>query len=164
VAGTSARTGDKVVLTILLPTATFAVPPVTGQTPVAATQTLVQQGLSVSATTSTKCSNTVASGLVISTNPPAGTQVKAGTSIILVTSSGVCQVVVPSVLNMTQGEAASAMTAQGLQTTTVAADPTLCTPSQVGTVIDQSSPPGSQVPYNSYVTLTVCQTSTVPIS
>jgi len=164
VAGTSARTGDKVVLTILLPTATFAVPPVAGQTPVAATQTLVQQGLSVSSTTSTKCSNSVASGLVISTNPVAGTQVKAGTSITLVTSSGVCQVVVPSVLDMTQGEAVSAMTAQGLQTTTVAADPTLCTPTQVGTVIDQSSPPGSQVPYNSYVTLTVCQTSTVPIS
>ena len=163
VAGTSARTGDKIVLTILAPTTTYPVPSVAGQTPVAATQTLVQLGLSVSSTTTSKCSNTVASGLVISTNPVAGTQVKAGTSIVLVTSSGVCQVYVPDVTNKTQSNAVAAMTGQGLQTTTVAADPTLCTPTQVGTVIAQSSPGGSQVPYNSTITLTVCQTSTAPV-
>ncbi|MBW4078928.1 MAG: PASTA domain-containing protein, partial [Acidobacteria bacterium] len=160
-AGTSARTGDKVVLTILAPTTTYAVPPVAGQTQVAATQTLVQQGLSVSSTT-TKCSNTVASGLVISTNPPVGTQVKAGTSIILVTSSGFCNVYVPDVIGSTQSAAESTMTSQGLQTSVSSADPTLCSPSQIGTVLSQNPSGGTSVLYNSTVDLSVCDTSTQP--
>ncbi len=162
VAGTSARTGDKVVLTILAPTTTYAVPPVAGQTQVAATQTLVQQGLSVSSTTSTKCSNTVASGLVLGTNPAAGTQVKAGTSITLVTSSGVCNVYVPDVVGSTQSAAVSTMQSQGLQTSVSSADPTLCSPSQIGTVLSQNPSGGTSVLYNSTVDLSVCDTSTQP--
>lgn len=160
-AGTSARTGDKVVLTILAPTTTYAVPQVAGQTQVAATQTLVQQGLSVSST-STKCSNTVASGLVISTNPVVGTQVKAGTSIILITSSGFCNVYVPDVIGSTQSAAESTMQSQGLQTSVSSADPTLCSPSQIGTVLSQNPSGGSSVLYNSTVDLSVCDTSTQP--
>ncbi|MHB1087238.1 MAG: Stk1 family PASTA domain-containing Ser/Thr kinase [Acidimicrobiales bacterium] len=162
-AGTSARTGDKVVLTILAPTTTYAVPQVAGQTQVAATQTLVQQGLSVSST-STKCSNTVASGLVISTNPVVGTQVKAGTSIILITSSGFCNVYVPDVIGSTQSAAESTMQSQGLQTSVSSADPTLCAPSQIGTVLSQNPSGGSSVLYNSTVDLSVCDTSTQPSS
>ncbi|MHB1208919.1 MAG: Stk1 family PASTA domain-containing Ser/Thr kinase [Acidimicrobiales bacterium] len=162
VAGTSARTGDKVVLTILAPTTTYAVAQVAGQTQVAATQILVQQGLSVSSTTSSKCSNTVASGLVIATNPVTGTQVKAGTSITLVTSSGVCNVYVPDVIGSTQSAAESTMTSQGLQTSVSSADPTLCSPSQIGTVLAQNPSGGSSVPYNSTVDLSVCDTSTQP--
>lgn len=162
IAGASARTGDTVVLTILAPTTTYPVPSVAGQTQVAATQTLVQQGLSVSSTSSTKCSNTVASGLVIATNPVEGTQVKAGTSITLITSSGVCNVYVPDVIGSTQSAAQSTMQSQGLQTSVSSADPTLCSPSQIGTVLSQNPSGGASVLYNSTVDLSVCDTSTQP--
>ncbi|MFZ1063777.1 MAG: Stk1 family PASTA domain-containing Ser/Thr kinase [Acidimicrobiales bacterium] len=156
---TKSRTGDKVTLTILSPTATFSLPSVAGQTQVEATTVLVQDQLKVSATTSTACSNTVASGLVVSTLPAAASQVQAGSVIQLVISSGVCEVVVPNVVNLTQAAATSALKNQGLTATVVAADPTTCLPSQVGTVVSQGSSPGSQVPYNTDVQITVCQSS-----
>jgi len=158
---TKAKTGDKVTLTILASTATFALPSVASQTQVEATTVLVQDQLKVSATTSTACSNTVASGLVVSTLPAANSQVQAGSVIQLVISSGVCQVVVPNVVNLTQAAATSALKGQGLSATVVSADPTLCLPTQIGTVISQGDSPGSQVPYNTAVQITVCQTSVI---
>jgi serine/threonine-protein kinase len=162
IAGASAKTGDTVTLSILAPTTTYPVPSTGGQTPVAATSTLVSQGLTVSSTTTSKCSNTVASGLVLGTLPPSGTEVKSGTSIELVTSSGVCQVVVPSVVTDTQTAAQAALTAQGLQSSFSEADPTLCTTAQIGTVLTQSPGPGTQAPFNSLVNMTVCDSSTAP--
>ncbi|MGA2431925.1 MAG: Stk1 family PASTA domain-containing Ser/Thr kinase [Acidimicrobiales bacterium] len=161
VALAKARTGDKVTLTILSPTATFSLPSVSGQTQVEATTLLVQEELKVSGTTSTACSNTVASGLVVSTLPAAASQVQAGSIIQLVISSGVCQVVVPNVVNLTQAAATSALKGQGLLATVIAADPTSCLLTQVGTVISQGSSPGSQVPYNTSVAITVCESSVV---
>jgi serine/threonine-protein kinase len=160
--GTSSRTGNTVILTILAPTQTYPVPSVAGQTQVGATSTLVGEGLTVSTTTISRCSNTVASGLVVRTLPPSGTEVKSGTQIELVTSSGVCNVVVPNVVGSTQTRAQAAMSAQGLQTSVSAADPTLCTPSQIGTVLAQSANPGSLAPYNSTVDLSICDASTQP--
>jgi beta-lactam-binding protein with PASTA domain len=90
--------------------------------------------------------------------------VDAGTQIRLITSSGVCNVVVPDVTGFTLGAAQSAMTGDGLQTSPSAADPTLCTPAQVGTVISQGSSPGSSVPYNSTINIAVCDASTQPAS
>ena len=162
VGGSSAKTGDKVVLTVLSPTAMFPVPQVQGDTTVAAASTLGQSQLTVSSTTSTKCSNTVASGLVVNTIPAIGTLVKSGTAIELVTSTGFCQVVVPNVVGDTTSAASSALTAQGLLNSQSAADPSTCAPTQVGTVVNQSAAPGSQVPYNSTVYLTVCDASTIP--
>jgi serine/threonine-protein kinase len=158
---TKSRTGSKVTLTILSPTATFSLPSVAGQTQVEATTVLVQDQLKVSATTSTACSNTVASGLVVSTLPAAASQVQAGSVIQLVISSGVCEVVVPNVVNLTQSAATAALKGQGLTATVIAADPTTCLPSQVNTVISQGSSPGSQVPYNTDVQITVCQSSVI---
>jgi serine/threonine-protein kinase len=154
-----ARTGDKVTLTILAPTATFSLPSVASQTQVEATTLLVQDSLKVSSTTSTACSNTIASGLVVSTLPAAASQVQAGSVIQLVISSGVCEVVVPNVVNLTQVAATSALQGQGLTATVIAADPTTCLPTQVGIVISQGNSPGSQVPYNTAVQITVCESS-----
>jgi serine/threonine-protein kinase len=160
--GSSARTGDTVILTILAQTTTYPVPPVSGQTQVGATSTLVGDGLAVSPTTSSRCSNSIVTGLVVSTIPAAGTQVKAGTQIELVTSSGVCKVVVPNVVGSTQAAAQSAMQSQGLQTSVSVADPTLCTPAEIGTVLAQSANPGSSVPYNTTINLSICDASTQP--
>ena len=156
-AGTSAHTGDTVVLTVLSPNATFPLPSLSGQTPVQAATTLGQDGLSVS-TTSSKCSNAVTSGLVINTVPAAGTQVKPGSSVELVTSTGYCNVVVPNVIGLTQGGANSALASQHLLMGQVtAADPSAClTPDTSGTVATQSLPPGSMTPYHSSVDLTIC--------
>ena len=162
--GSKSRTGDTVILYIMAPLTTYPVPSVVGQSEVGATSTLVGDGLSVSPTTTSKCSNTIASGLVLSTVPATGTEVDAGTQIRLITSSGVCNVVVPDVTGFTLGAAQSAMTGDGLQTSPSAADPTLCTPAQVGTVISQGSSPGSSVPYNSTINIAVCDASTQPAS
>lgn len=164
VGGSSAKTGDTVTLTILAPTTTYPVPSVSGLTQVAATSTLVERGLTVSSTAGSTCSNTIASGLVVSTLPATGTEVKAGTPIELVTSSGYCQVVVPSVITRSEPGATAALKSQGLVASFIAADPTLCTPSQVGTVISQSPDPGAQAPYNSTVVLSECQSSAVPVT
>jgi beta-lactam-binding protein with PASTA domain/tRNA A-37 threonylcarbamoyl transferase component Bud32 len=162
IGGTSAKTGDTVWLTVLSPTAEFPVPQVQGDTTVAAASKLGQSQLTVSSTTSTKCSNTVASGLVVNTIPSIGNLVKSGTAIELVTSSGYCQVVVLGVVGDTMSAATSALHGEGLLTSSSAADPTQCAPTQVGTVFSQSALPGSQVPYNSTVYLSVCQSSTAP--
>lgn len=153
----SAHTGDTVVLTVLSPDATFQIPTMRGQTTTQAATKLGQLGLNAGTTTS-KCSNTVASGLVINTTPPAGTQVKPGSTVGLVTSSGYCNVVVPNVLGLTQGAANDSLTSQGLlmgQVTTAPADACL-TPDTSGTVASQSLAPGSSAPYNSSVDLTIC--------
>ena len=153
------RTGEKITIVVLSPTAPFSVPSVAGQTQEQATTTLVQDDLKVSSTTGSACSNTVASGLVVSTMPAAAAQVTAGTSIELITSSGVCQVVVPNVVNLSQGAATSQLTAQGLMSSVTPADPTQCLTAAPGTVVTQSDDPGSEVPYNSTVALTVCETT-----
>ncbi|HUX04273.1 MAG TPA: Stk1 family PASTA domain-containing Ser/Thr kinase [Acidimicrobiales bacterium] len=155
---TSAHTGDTVVLTVLSPDATFQLPVMRGQTTNQASAKLGQLGLNVSGNTSSKCSNTVASGLVLNTAPPAGTQVKPGSTVGLVTSSGYCNVVVPNVLGLTQGAANDSLTSQGLlmgQVTTAPVDACL-TPDTSGTVASQSLAPGSSAPYNSSVDLTIC--------
>ena len=154
------RTGQKITLVVLSPTAPFSVPSVAGQSQEQATTTLVQDDLKVSATTGSACSNTVASGLVVSTMPAAASQVTAGTSIEPITSSGVCQVVVPNVVNLSQSAATSQLTAQGLMSAVAPADPTQCLTVPPGTVVTQSDDPGSEVPYNSTVDLTVCETTT----
>jgi serine/threonine-protein kinase len=157
------KTGQKVTLVILAPTSSFALPQVAGQTAVQATTTLVQDSLKVSANSATACSNTVAQGLVVSTMPAANAQVQAGSTVQLVTSSGVCQVIVPNVINLSQSAATASLTSQGLTSTVISADPTLCVTSAVGTVVAQSDQPGSSVPYNSSVQLSVCDnTATIP--
>ncbi|HSN02571.1 MAG TPA: Stk1 family PASTA domain-containing Ser/Thr kinase [Acidimicrobiales bacterium] len=157
-AGTTAHAGDTVTLFVLAPGQTYSMPRLAGMTTLQAAATLGQDGLTLSPTSIQKCSNTVASGLVIATIPAQGSQVKAGQAIELVTSSGYCQVVVPTVVGDTQGAASAALTGAGLvvgQVTT--ADPSLClTPDTSGTVATQSIPGGSYTPYNSSVDLTLC--------
>ncbi len=160
VALSKVKSGDKVILTVLSPTATFSLPSVAGQTQVEATTILVQDQLKVSGTSSTACSNTVASGLVVNTLPASGSQVQAGASIQLVTSTGVCQNAVPNVVNLTQSAATTLLTGSGFTVAVAPADPTQCLLSQVGTVVAQTPAGGAEAPYNSAVQISVCQSST----
>ncbi len=155
--GTQTHAGAKVVLTVLSQGATFPLPDVRGQSSLQAAATLGQNGLSVSSTT-TGCSNTVAQGLVLRTIPAAGQPVASGSSVELVTSSGVCQVYVANVIGQTPAEASSTLSAQGLNLGQVTdALPTDClTPGTSGQIISQNPGPGISVPYDSSVDVTVC--------
>ena len=155
--GTQFHAGAKVVLTVLSQGATFPLPDVRSDSPLQAAATLGQNGLTVSSTT-TGCSNTVAQGLVLRTIPAAGQPVTSGTSVELVTSSGVCQVYVANVIGQTPAEASSTLSAQGLNLGQVTdALPTDClTPGTSGQIISQNPGPGISVPYDSSVDVTVC--------
>jgi len=139
---------------------------------VGATNALDAQGLAVSPTIGTSCSNTVKSGLVLSTVPVAGSMVTQGSSVKLIESNGPCQVVVPNVMGFTESAASAAVSAPnvGLQPSYSVnpADP--CTGSEP--VVDaQSDSPGSSATYGSTIDLSLCMetspsgpTTTAPTS
>ena len=153
------QTGDTVQLTVLAQTVSFPMPDLSGDTPLQAASTIGQDGLSLSSTTTSQCSNLIQSGLVAATLPAAGSSVKAGSLVQLVTSSGYCNVYVPNVIGRYQPGATAVMKAQGLVAAFSAADPSVCAPSQIGQVVNQSVSPGSPAPYNSTIVLSICQTS-----
>jgi eukaryotic-like serine/threonine-protein kinase len=157
-AGTQGHTGDTVEITVLGPGVSFSLPDISGDTTLAAATALGQIGLSISPTIATQCSNTVSSGNVAATLPAAGSSVKAGTAIELITSSGVCQVTVPNVSSPMVATASAIATLQGQGF--VVASPIL-TQANAGCVksgdIDSQSPAaGTLVPYGSTITLLAC--------
>ncbi|MEX0919028.1 MAG: PASTA domain-containing protein [Candidatus Paceibacterota bacterium] len=77
----------------------------------------VLEGLGLGVSVTRVCSDTVATGRVISQDPPAGTSVPAGTIINLVVSSGPCAPVempVPNIVGLPEAEARSAIADAGL--------------------------------------------------
>jgi beta-lactam-binding protein with PASTA domain/tRNA A-37 threonylcarbamoyl transferase component Bud32 len=156
-AGTKVQSGTIVVLTVLAPSAKYQLTDVDGESTVGATSALDAQGLSVNPTLGSACSNTVNSGLVLSTVPVAGSMVTQGSSVKLIVSNGPCQVVVPSVIGDTEAAASDAVSAPnvGLQPSYSVnpADP--CTGTQP--VVDaQSDLPGSSATYGSTIDLSLC--------
>jgi beta-lactam-binding protein with PASTA domain/tRNA A-37 threonylcarbamoyl transferase component Bud32 len=160
VAGTKDQSGDTVVLTVLSPSSKYPLTDVDGDTLVAATSLLTSQELSVSPTTGSSCSNTVAARLVISTDPVAGSLVTAGSSVKLIVSSGYCDVVVPNVVGFTEGQATSSLQSQGLEPTYSVSQTVACSAGAPPTVVTQSANPGSSVKYDSTVGLAVCMSTT----
>jgi beta-lactam-binding protein with PASTA domain len=99
----------------------------------------------------------VTSGLVVSTIPAAGAPVKAGAAIELVTSSGVCNVVVPNVVGFGSNAATSSLTANHLVGAFSDAPLGTCPVTEApGTVLTQSVQGGDNAPYGSTIDLTVC--------
>ncbi len=160
-AGTKDQSGDVVVLTVLAPSAKYQLTDVDGETTVGATSALDAQGLAVNPAIGSACSNTVKSGLVLSTVPVAGSMVTQGSSVKLIVSNGPCQVVVPSVLGDTEAAASAAVSAPnvGLQPSYSINPADLCTGSQP--VVDaQSDAPGSSATYGSTIDLSLCMETT----
>jgi beta-lactam-binding protein with PASTA domain len=156
-AGTKSQTGKTVTLVVLTPGSAFPMPPLAGDSTAAAGVAIGQAGLSVSPTLSKTCSNTVTSGLVVATNPPAGQPVKVGSTVVLITSSGFCKVYVPNVLNQTESAATAALHSQHLVAATSYAPQGTCPPTSLfGTVFSQSVPGGASVLYGSTVDLVLC--------
>ena len=128
------------------------VPNVVGETSGAAGATLTGAGFTTGVVTH-QCSNTVAEGLVISQNPPAGTLAAPGTAVDLVISTGPCTVPVPNVVGQTLINADTTLTGGGVNTGTVTyqCDDTI----KAGLVISEDPPAGTQVVSGSAVNLVV---------
>jgi serine/threonine-protein kinase len=129
---------------------TVAVPGTTGQDPTAAAALLGQAGFQV--TTAPTPSDTIPTGQVIGTFPPAGTQLPKGTSVALLVSTGPQLVDVPNVVGQTKAAAENALNVVagfGVQETFVNAGP-----SQTGLVVSQN-PAGGQLAKGSTVAITI---------
>ncbi|MFY9782949.1 MAG: Stk1 family PASTA domain-containing Ser/Thr kinase [Acidimicrobiales bacterium] len=154
--GTKDQTGDLVTLTVLAANAKYALTDVDGDSTLRADSLLTSQGMAVDPTSGSTCSNTIASGIVVSTDPVAGSMVTAGSPVRLIVSSGVCQVVVPSVLNDTEAAASTALAPPvGLQPSYSVNPADICTGTQP-IVVAQSDAPGSYAPYGSTIDLSLC--------
>jgi beta-lactam-binding protein with PASTA domain len=121
-------------------TSTVPVPDVVGQPEGDAQKTLEDAGFTVSSTE--ESSADVEIGLVISTNPSAGTEVAPGTEVALVVSTGPGDVVVPDILGMTADEATAAIEAAGL---TISVLEDADNPDPDGVVIHQDPSAGTTV-------------------
>jgi eukaryotic-like serine/threonine-protein kinase len=107
-------------------------------------------------------SPTTASGRVIGTEPPAGTEQTVGSRVTVLVSSGPAQVRVPDVKGATQGAAEAALSTAGLQPGTITQQTSLTVAPT--TVLAQTPRPGSLVPSGTKVKLVVAQApTTVPV-
>ena len=141
-AGATVPTGSTVNIVVSTgpDTTPVAVPDVVGQPEGDAQKTLEDAGFTVTSTE--EASADVEIGLVISTNPSAGTEVAPGTAVAMVVSSGQGEVVVPDLLGMDSAEATAAAEAAGL-TISVVEDPE--NPDPDGVVVKQDPAAGTTV-------------------
>jgi eukaryotic-like serine/threonine-protein kinase len=128
---------------------TLSVPDVTGSTPTQAKSALRGAGFEVSLTS--EYSDTVDEGMVIGTNPAAGSAAAEGSTIQVVVSSGPRyeMVTMPDVRNMSVDSATAQLEALGLRVNIVE----VCS----GTMVQESDPiAGTRVRENETVALFVC--------
>ena len=159
-AKTKGHQGDNITIYVLAQNAQYSVPKLAGDSTGQAAQVLGQSGLALGPTTTKACSNTVPIGMVISTNPAAGTLVNSGEQVTLTTATGYCMIQVPSVFGESQSQATYILKLAHFQVQVSPTDPSTCSPSQVHTVTNESLGIGSHVPFNSSITISVCEAST----
>jgi serine/threonine-protein kinase len=152
--GSQAHNGDTVSVVVSAPKGTVAVPDVSGDSQLAAAGVLVRAGFPVKVDRRV-ASPTVAAGDVVSTDPPAGTNLLQGTYVGFVISLGPNPARVPYVTYDSQSRAQSAIQAAGLAVTV--ATQAVSSSSRNGVVLSESPAPGTLVPAGSTVTLTVGQ-------
>jgi serine/threonine-protein kinase len=108
-------------------------------------------------TTKSQPSATVARGLAIGTDPPAGTVALVGSAVTVLVSSGPAQVRVPDVLGESQTAAEAAITSAGLE---VGAVSSTASSQSAGSVVAQSPRGGTSLASGSKVSLTVARAAT----
>jgi serine/threonine-protein kinase len=93
-------------------------------------------------------------GLVVSQNPTATTQLQPGSKVTLVVDSGAAKVAVPDVAGKSFADAQSALSAAGFTSTKTEVTSSAGAP---GTVVDEAPPAGSKLAKGSQVTLSVAK-------
>ncbi|MEY4131394.1 MAG: Stk1 family Ser/Thr kinase, partial [Actinomycetota bacterium] len=148
------KAAKKSIVTIVVSTGKgdVEVPDVVNKSQVVASNTLGQKGFSVSVTQ--QSSATVASGLVISTNPAAGTKAPSGSTVTIVVSTGPGQVPVPNVVNQSEGAARATLVSEGLAVNVACV---VGAPVDIVTAVSPSA--GTNVNQGSTVTITVKKAS-----
>ena len=150
--GSSVAQGSPVNLVISSGPQMVTVPNVEGLTQDAATTAITGAKLTVGTVTQ-QISNTVATGKVISQDPPSGSSVAQGSPVNLVISSGPQMVSVPNVEGLTQAAAATAITGAKLMVGTVTQQSSNTV--AIGNVISQDPASGSSVAQGSPVNLVI---------
>jgi serine/threonine-protein kinase len=131
-----------------------AVPDVTGKSKSLAISELKAAGFNVN-TPVYHSDSTVASGHVISQDPPADSSQPLGTSVTITVSTGPQQVTVPDLTGLTSSHASDELTALGLTPNPQNGDPSPDVSHPAGTVESQDKTPGSKIDKNSTVTFKV---------
>lgn len=152
VAGRTVREGQNVTLTVSLGTKYVTVPDMTNYMQTDATQQLKDLGVSVLVTQTVD--ESVAEGAVIRTDPAAGSQVAAGTTVVVYVSRPRVKTTtkVPSLVGMSVSDARTLLVQNhlglGSETQQYSAQPE-------GTVLSQSPAAGSTVKLNSRINVVV---------
>jgi serine/threonine-protein kinase len=145
VAGSQVPRGTDVVVVVSSGPAPVAVPTLAGLTVSGATAKLDGVGLVVG-TVNAVNSATVPVGAVVSSDPPAGTQVAHGDTVDLTVSEGPELVAVPNLIGLTPAQATQALAGVGLALGPVTGKPN-------GTVVSTTPSPGASAPRNAKVAL-----------
>jgi beta-lactam-binding protein with PASTA domain len=152
-AGSVVGKGTRVTISVSIGPGSSALLNVVGLTAAQATAKLKAAGFKP--TTETQSSATVASGRVISTDPPAGTELQAGSQVTVVVSGGPAQTTVPDVVGQSKAAAEATLANAKLSTGTITQKTT--TEQSPGTVLEQSPSAGSSLTAGGTVDLTVAQ-------
>ncbi len=139
------------------------VPDVTGQKQADATTALTKPGLVVDPATGSEASCTLATGLVVRTDPKAGTEVDKAATVKLILSTGGEKKVVPTVIAKTEQAAKTSLTDAGFKTVTVKSTDLPKGDQQIGLVMAQSVTGGTSASTCDAVTITVGRESRVSI-
>jgi eukaryotic-like serine/threonine-protein kinase len=150
--GTSVAKGSTVTLFVSSGPGSAALPNVTGKPARAAVKLLREQGFAPK--TQPQSSETLAKGLVVSTDPAPDTEVQLGAPVTVLVSSGPAQAKVPEVTGQPSPEASAAIAAAGLKAAVRKSE--VAEPSP-GTVISQTPAAGTQLKLGGTVTIVVAQ-------
>jgi eukaryotic-like serine/threonine-protein kinase len=150
--GTVVSKGSRVSVVVSSGPGIVALPNVNNKKRDQATKILREQGFQP--TVESQSSDTVASGLVISTNPAADTEVQVGGPVTVFVSSGPQEASVPDVTNESQANATATLAAAGFK---VAVSKREVAEPAPGTVISQSPNAGSRLKVGGQVTIVVAQ-------
>jgi eukaryotic-like serine/threonine-protein kinase len=150
--GTVVKKGSRVSVVVSSGPGIVALPNVNNKKRDEAIKILREKGFQP--TVQKQSSDTVASGLVVSTDPAAGIEVQVGSPVTVFVSSGPQEVSVPEVTGESQATATATLAAAGLKVTVTKRE--VAEPA-AGTVISQSPAAGSKQKLGGHVTIVVAQ-------
>ncbi len=155
-AGSVVGKGTRVTIAVSTGPGSSPLPDVAGLTAAQAGAKLKEAGFEP--TTEKQPSATVASGRVISTDPSAGTEAQAGSSVTVLLSSGPAQTTVPDVVGQSRAAAEATLTNAKLAAGAITQQTS--SEQSPGTVLEQSPAAGTSLPAAGTVNLTVAQAPT----